>query len=1230
MAKVGGLVAGNDGTEVSIAKITARLDDMTSKLRVANTEFRTLGRGAAIDPFSNMFKGLPVATTTMAELHAKLTAVYGDLTKLDGKSFGNVTSQLNKYNAELKNGGVVAKNTAGAFDFLGATMGRMAARLTEFYGIRAVLFGVSNQFREATHAAIEHNQAIHDIIAISGDAKTELGNVSDSIYSIAKNSRYSTQEVAGLMQVLAQAGVNGKDLASASRTVGMFADATATDPKLAADLATTAMNNYEIKAEGLSRVTNAMTAALNLSKLEASGLGTAFNYLAPQAAQLGISMEKTLAIIANMAQAGIKASTIGTGMSQFLKELAAPKPRLMKMLEAYGIDPESVNPMKKDFADIIQVLQDKKVSVSDLFSAMETRVGRSAITAVNLTAQSFREMEANLTGTHAALIAYDKTMEGAKIRLNVTKQSFNELATEIGNHMSPALIVGVDAVKDLIGVMAGGHGAVAKLVIDIGLVVAALGTLVIAIKTISLTSIGGAIGSSVTGMVAGIGRIGFAMQALVGGVASLAEAFTFAFGAAITAAGVLSTILTGGIILGIAAGIGTLIYSLGDKRRAEEEATKATLASIDSNEKLGRTYQGIINGTDKTSKAYAEYLNLLKAGKGTTKEAIALKETEITLTGDQRKELQKLVGDGGPLAEHATRLLTQKLILTDLIELEDKRRVSLNRTTLSQVNDHNQTMYKYKQEQLEKDVQDHTPGRVWNLQTRDPDILNKRLLANEFGNAKEYTKARQESLEAAAKYNRSLAAQSGILGIQTQDTAAAPAVNIVPTDDGTYLTSTRLNPPKVINKGRKTGGPKTPKEKVGTSTNTESFDSYYYKENERLIQAKLHADIAADRAIVSNKEETEERRTAALIRVVEANEELYQSEVKASQEKHREKLAHSRLTPFSPEYNDNLLNGLLVGDDAAAKAKRDKDNEAALLGFDKEKKPVHEKDKPINSAGLSKQADIDLMIAMKSIALQKERVWTAQEVQTIDMKMMEAEEANSKKKAGYYQAEIAYWNKNREAAVDKDKWDTEHLDKLNGVKDLNRDILQLMADQKVKMDEMMNANPWTSFQAGARNAMRSATDMNAMSNQLGSSITGSAINGVSDSAFNAFGYTAAKEQQKSDIKTEINKLNIQKAELEGSIASASAGGFRTPDQSIALANQKIQLTGINDALKKQQDALSKVQSSWQNFGEGLKKVMVGILEEIQKYIMRMLVAKIVTSTISFFQRGCRYRGPFRD
>lgn len=331
-----------------------------------------------------------------------------------------------------------------------ASFGRMTARLAEFYSIRTVMFAVSGQVREAVAATLDFNQALHDTAAIAGSSVNEMKQFEKLAVSISTSSRFSLAQTTEIMKTLAQAGVKANDMPDMAKSTALFATGAGATPAQAVDLMTTSLNAYELKAQDGMRVSNALTAALNASKLEAGGLSTAFNYLANQSEMMGFELEETLGIIAAFSNRGVKSSTIGTGVSSLLVDLAAPKPRFAKLMKEYKVGLEEINPMTHSFAEVVARLEKAAIPVDRILASMDKRIGKALVTALNIGAEGFELMTKAVTGTDAALVANYKAMQGARAQLNVLKSEFTVAVKEIGDSLSGPISAGFRALKTVV------------------------------------------------------------------------------------------------------------------------------------------------------------------------------------------------------------------------------------------------------------------------------------------------------------------------------------------------------------------------------------------------------------------------------------------------------------------------------------------------------------------------------------------------------------------------------------------------------------------------------------------------------------------------------------------------------------------------------------------------------------------------------------------------------------
>lgn len=419
----------------------------------------------------------------------------------------NTSQSVNAAHAEA------LKMTAREAGKLDMALGNVAKRLIEFYAIRGALFAVSNAFQQGVGDLIKYNQGLADTAAISNASTESMNKIGEAAKNIARNSKESLPEVMKMFNLLAQSGVNEGDVPAVGKAINMFSMGTGSSMENAVRVTTTALNVWNYEAKDTTKILNVMTAGLNASKLEVNELSTVFNYLASSAAQVGMSLEETTAVVASMSQAGIKASTIGTSISMLMTRLMAPTPKLKKFLGEFGInDLDEVNPRLHKFADIIDRLKQAKLPQEGIMGMFDQRAGRALQAALNLGADYFKMMEANVTGTSAMITAFEKSMTGPTAKLNVLRQEFVQLIGVVGGEFTGVLGKAYDALLMITKGLQTAEGQLTVFVVSAALAIRSIDGIVTAVKAFKAANPElFAFSVALTAVVAAVGTISYAI-----------------------------------------------------------------------------------------------------------------------------------------------------------------------------------------------------------------------------------------------------------------------------------------------------------------------------------------------------------------------------------------------------------------------------------------------------------------------------------------------------------------------------------------------------------------------------------------------------------------------------------------------------------------------------------------------------------------------------------------------
>lgn len=330
--------------------------------------------------------------------------------------------------------------------------------------IFGTLFKVQQALLDGVGAILTFKQSIIDVGAITEASAGEMKILEQAARDVATTTKMSFKEVTDALKILGQAGLTARQSADALKTVGMLVTATGASSQEAVKVLTTAMNVWNLSAKEATRVGNVLAAALNYSKLEIGDLSTSFNYVAATAKQVGMSIEQTAASIAVLSNAGLRASTIGTGLRGILGLLIAPTKQFRDELDLVGVRFEDIRMPGHNLVEILSTLTKAGFDLTNIFEGMEKRQAGVFASMRDAGAEAFQRMTERLTGTNAMMVMFERSMEGPENQLAVLKNQALDMALGFSGVVVPSLQITVTIMQKLVIALK-----------DIGVVIAGLG-----------------------------------------------------------------------------------------------------------------------------------------------------------------------------------------------------------------------------------------------------------------------------------------------------------------------------------------------------------------------------------------------------------------------------------------------------------------------------------------------------------------------------------------------------------------------------------------------------------------------------------------------------------------------------------------------------------------------------------------------------------------------------------
>lgn len=299
----------------------------------------------------------------------------------------------------------------------------------------------------------DYELALKQTQAISQATDTQMVKLSESILSVAENSRFSAIEITEASTVLAQAGFSVADIEKTLESVTLLATATGSTLKETVDIATASLGAFQLSAENMPRIVNQITQAMNLSKLDIQKFQLAVQYAGNAASDAGLDFEELLASVATVANAGVRSgSTLGTGFRQLLSDMIAPSAKFQAILERLGLTAADVDVRTQGLTGALKVLREAGFTTADAYESFEVRAV-AFYTALSNNLATYDSLTANLDNNTAAMDANEVQMDSLAAQTDRMFNQFRALAEVAGGGVREALKDVFHVIGDLAGIL---------------------------------------------------------------------------------------------------------------------------------------------------------------------------------------------------------------------------------------------------------------------------------------------------------------------------------------------------------------------------------------------------------------------------------------------------------------------------------------------------------------------------------------------------------------------------------------------------------------------------------------------------------------------------------------------------------------------------------------------------------------------------------------------------------
>lgn len=434
----------------------------------------------------------------------------------------------------------------------------------------------------AVKTAADFDAGMSQVAAISGATGDDLEALRDKAREMGSKTKFSASEAASAMEYMAMAGWKTGDMLGGIEGIMNLAAASGEDLATTSDIVTDALTAFGHSAEDSGHFADILAAASSNANTNVSMMGETFKYCAPIAGALGFSAEDTAEAIGLMANAGIKSTQAGTALRTIMNNLTGEVKISGKSIGDVTIATTNADGSMRGLSDILADCRTafSGLSESEKAQAAETLVGKNAMSGflalMNAAPEDIDKLSKaidNCDGTAESMAA--TMQDNLAGQLTILKSQLEELAISFGEILMPAIRSIVSHIQGFIDKLNGMDESQKKAIITIGLVVAAIGPLLVIIGTV-------------------ISKVGVAMQGFV----KLAGAFNKIKAAASAGTGIFGKLgaAIGGVsapVLAVVAVIAVLVAAFVHLWNTNEGFREAILGTW---EKIKTTVSNFVEG----------------------------------------------------------------------------------------------------------------------------------------------------------------------------------------------------------------------------------------------------------------------------------------------------------------------------------------------------------------------------------------------------------------------------------------------------------------------------------------------------------------------------------------------------------------------------------------------------------------------------------------------------------
>lgn len=338
---------------------------------------------------------------------------------------------------------------------------------------------------------MDFEDSMAKVSTIADATEVPMDDMQKAILDLSNQTRISAEEIAQNVYDSISAGQKTGDAVNFVSKSTKLAKAGFADAGAALDVLTTIMNAYGLKASEVTNVSDMLIQTQNLGKTTVADLASSMGKVIPTANAYGVSLDELCAGYAIMTANGVATAESTTYMNGMLNELGKSGTNVSETLkEKTGKTFKELMDSGMSLSDVLKIISDAATennkSFGDMWSSSEA--GKAGMILLGDSAENFNgvleQMQNSAGATNTAFEKLDTNSAKIKKATNELRNDAIDLGTTLMEELAPIIENIAEKISEFTEWLNGLSESEKQTIIQIGLIVAAIGPLLVVLGTV--------------------------------------------------------------------------------------------------------------------------------------------------------------------------------------------------------------------------------------------------------------------------------------------------------------------------------------------------------------------------------------------------------------------------------------------------------------------------------------------------------------------------------------------------------------------------------------------------------------------------------------------------------------------------------------------------------------------------------------------------------------------------